>query len=182
MDRGSLLPEPILKTCVTIWAPITILIYVSLHAAYLTWMLTVLLDLLVPPWYECAAVSAVFCALRWLLRPSTLPIFSFVKRKCDFNGHFFHLATRQCTPQNALPSQKLKVSPAGSPVCTKSNSLPKLQPKHQRRHPPKRPPNSLPKLPPKHRRRHRPKLPLNSLPKLQPRLQPKLPLNSPPKL
>jgi hypothetical protein len=56
----------------------------------------------------------------------------------------------------------LKVSPAGSPVCTKSNSLPKLQPKH--------------------RRRHRPKLPLNSLPKLQPRLQPKLPLNSPPKL
>jgi hypothetical protein len=49
LDKGSAWLAPTLNALAVAWAPLRILLYVNLTAAYLAWALMVLLDLIVPP-------------------------------------------------------------------------------------------------------------------------------------
>ena len=123
MSKGSLWLVPIIKVCVTLWAPIKILSFVSLNAAYLTWVLATLLDLLVPPWYECIVVSSAFCLLRWLLRPSSSSVSSFVRLKFGPDGRFSRLVTRRCLSQ-PNPLSKLVSPPSDDFFATTTDIVP----------------------------------------------------------
>lgn len=69
LEKSSSWLVPKINDLAMIWSPLRVSLYFSLNAAYLAWALMVLLDLIVPPWWYCSALSSLYAALRWVLQP-----------------------------------------------------------------------------------------------------------------
>jgi hypothetical protein len=103
VEKSLPLLESPLNMLSLVWLPVRVFLHVSLNAAYLTWMLMVLLDLIVPPWYHLVFGSVAFLFVRWLLPPPVPP--TVTSYKCIYHPdcRFSHISSRPCLPDSVTP-------------------------------------------------------------------------------